>query len=156
RGPDKNLQDEDSIIELLAKEKQKLILADNPGRTILPTGEFAEIQEANNGIFTEKIPSYMQLGNNYTAVVREVNDPQGYVHVLLAGAEGLIDFDSLKWARKPDPNVKADKAEIQKPSEALKVGDVIQVTIKSEKVNFPRWNDPKTKKFKPPFDVSRY
>jgi penicillin-binding protein 1A len=156
RGPDKNLQDEDSVIEVLAKEKQKLILATNPGRTILPTGEFAEIQEAKNGISAEKIPSYMQLGENYTAVVREVNDPQGYVHVLMAGAEGLIDFDTLKWARKPDTSVKAEKAEIQKPSDALKVGDVIQVVLKSDKINFARWNDPKTKKFKPPFDVARY
>lgn len=159
RGPETNLQDEEEILTLLDKEKKKLILEANPERTILPTGEFAEILEVQSPAASKnplKIPSYMKLGSNYTAVVREVNDDHGYVHVLMAGAEGLIDFDTLKWARRPDPTVRADSAEIKKPSQALKVGDVIDVTLASDKIDFLRWNDPKNKKAKPPFDVSRF
>lgn len=151
RGPMNNLTEESDITELLEKEKKRLILEANPERTILPDGQFAEVVEASLGARTKdhkapKIPSYLKLHENYIAVVREVNDVLGYVHVVMPGVEAIIDFDTMKWARKPDTTVKPDQAQIEKPSAALKVGDVINVTLLSDKVVIPRWNDPKIKK----------
>ena len=160
RGPIKNLTDDDEIIEILEKEKKKLILETNPERTILATGEFEEILEATAptvGKTQSNIPSYMSLGENYLAVVREVNDVLGYAHVIMPGnLEALIDFDTFKWARKPNAEVKADTAEIKKASEALKVGDLIQVALTAEKVAFERWKDPKNKAILPKFDYSKF
>ena len=160
RGPERNITSDDEIVEILEKEKKKLILETNPERTILPTGEFAEVLEAAApvaGQAQSKIPTYMKIGQHYPAVVREVNDILGFVHVIMPGnLEGLIDFETLKWARKPDTTVRADQALIKKPSQALKVGDLIQVSLVSEKVTVERWNDPKNKTNKPKFDLKTF
>lgn len=159
RGPERTLQDEKEMAELLEKERKKLVLLANPARTILPNGQFAEVIEADEAKTDKKapkVPSYMKIGDNYVGIVREVSDEFGYVHVLLPGTEALIDFDTMKWARKPDPNVKAENAQIQKPSAALKVGDLVSVKLVSDKIAFPRWTDPKTKATAPKFDTNRY
>jgi len=160
RGPERNISSDDEIADILAKEKKKLIFETNPERTILPSGEFAEVLEASAplaGKEQSKIPTYMKLGEHYPAIVREVNDAVGFVHVILPGnLEGLIDFETLKWARKPDTTVRADQSEIKKASEALKVGDLIQVSLLAEKVSVERWNDPKNKTNKPNFDTKNF
>lgn len=159
RGPERTVTTEQEMAQLLDKEKRKLILLANPERTILPDGQFAEVVEAHDPKAAKKeskIPSYMKIGDNYLGIVREINDNFGYAHVLLPGAEGLIDIDTMKWARKPDPTVKAENAEIKKPSEALKVGDIISVTLTSDKIAFPRWTDSKTKATAPKFDMGRF
>lgn len=156
RGPVRSLSDENEITELLEKEKKKLILETNPERTILPDGQFAEVQMANeSGPRATKIPGYLKLNEIYTGVVSEVNDSEGYVIVRLPGINGMIDFESMKWARKPNPEVKSDSAQIQKPSAALKVGDVISVMLTAEKVVLEKFKDPKLK-IKPKVDVNPY
>jgi penicillin-binding protein 1A len=156
RGPLKNMTDEKEISELLEKEKKKLILETNPERTILPDGQFAEVQMANTvHANSPKIPGYMKLNENYQGVVKEVNDVDGYVIVQLPGVEGIIDFESMKWARKPNSEVRADLAQIQKPSEALHVGDIINVDLVSDKVVLEKFKDPKIK-VKPKIDLSPY
>ncbi len=162
RGPERRIESEAEIAEFLEKEKLRLIMASNPERTILPTGQFAEVLEATTPSEKmkeeppTKIPDFLKVGDTYPAIVQEVNDTLGYVHVYLPGAEGLIDFDTMKWARKPDPSIKFDRDEIKKPSDALKAGDVIRVTLVSEQIQFPRWNDPKNKTAAPKFDLSRF
>ncbi len=156
RGPLKSITEESEITDLLEKEKKKLILAANPERTILPDGQFAEVQLANEARLSGiKIPGYLKLNENYLAVVKEVNDEEGYVLTDLPGAQGLIDFESMKWARKPNPELKAENSQILKPSSALKVGDVISVQLISDKVVLEKYKDPKVKT-KPKIDVSPY
>lgn len=156
RGPLRSLTDEQEITELLEKERKKLILEANPQRTILPDGQFEEVQMANEVEAKEaKVPGYLKVNENYLAVVSEVNDVDGYVVVRMAGAEGVIDFPTMKWARKPNTEVRADSAQIEKPSAALKVGDVISVVLISDKVVLEKFKDPKIK-VKPKIDVSRY
>lgn len=156
RGPLKNLTEEAEITELLEKEKKRLILETNPERTILPDGQFAEVQIANEATAPgTKIPPFMKLNENYTGVVKVVDDTEGYVIVRMAGVEGMIDFESMKWARKPNPEVKSDNAQIQKPSAALKVGDVISVALISDKVVLEKFKDPKLK-IKPKVDVTPF
>ena len=156
RGPLKNMTEQKEIVELLQKERTKLILEANPLRTILPDGQFAEVQLADEVLAAgTKIPGYMKLNENYLSIVKEVNDVDGYVVVQLPGAEGIIDFESMKWARKPNPEVKAENAEITKPSAALKIGDVVSVSLKSDKVELTKFKDPKIK-VKPKIDLSTY
>src|SRR6185437_14999853 len=60
--------------------------------------------------------------------------------VRFAESKGLIDLDSMTWARKPDANIRYTDAPIKKPSSALKTGDIILVkvvgdTFKSDRLN---------------------
>jgi penicillin-binding protein 1A len=48
-------------------------------------------------------------------------------------AQGVIAFEDMRWARKPDLEFTYNEAKIKKPSEALVVGDVILVRVKKEK-----------------------
>ena len=156
RGPLKSMTDEKEITELLEKEKKKLILEANPERTILPDGQFAEVQLANEARAENiKIPAYMKLNEDYLAIVKEVNDADGYVIVRLPGAEGVIDFESMRWARKPNAEVKAENSQIQKPSAALKIGDVISVALIGDKPVLEKYKDPKIK-IKPKIDLTPY
>ncbi|MEJ2068012.1 MAG: penicillin-binding transpeptidase domain-containing protein, partial [Deltaproteobacteria bacterium] len=43
--------------------------------------------------------------------------------------KGYIPFETMRWARSPDPEVEYTAAELKNPSQALKVGYVIQTTV---------------------------
>lgn len=153
RGPLKNLSSEEEIQDYLDKEKKKLIAASNPERTIQPDGQFAEIEwpiksktqkiikDKKNE--NEKLPSFLKINSSYEAIVTEVNDELGYVEVRLPEAKGFINFETMTWARKPDPEKKSEYDQIKSPSQALKNGDVILVKIASENM---QWPVPKNKK----------
>src|SRR3989344_84459 len=136
RGPLNHLADSDDINEFLEKQKKKLISESNPERTILPDGTFAEIDWLATKknpkalrISTEKLPSFMKVASTYEGVVLLVDDINGYVEVQLPEAKGLIEFESMNWARKPNFEKKSELDLIKKPSQALKKGDVILVKI---------------------------
>ncbi len=63
------------------------------------------------------------------AVVVGVDDTAGRTTVRIGDDQGIITLDTMRWARKPNPEVPPtyDKAKISHPSQALKVGDVIEV-----------------------------
>jgi len=63
------------------------------------------------------------------AVVVQVNDKSGKVRVRMGDQQGVIDFDDMRWARKPNPDVPYDKARLRRPSQALRPGDVILVQL---------------------------
>ena len=65
----------------------------------------------------------------YKAVVTQVDDAKKLARIDLGGREGFIPFEDMKWARKPNPAVFWEYALIQKPSQALKVGDVVLVRL---------------------------
>jgi penicillin-binding protein 1A len=156
RGPLRNLEIPEEAADLLEKEKKRLILETNPERTILPSGEFAEIKIAKNpDSKLGKLPAFMKIQQNYIGVVKQLNDQEGWVVVQLPDSEGLIDFETMKWARKPNPELKAENAQIQKPSQALKVGDVISVKLLSEKASLEKYKNPKLKT-KPSVDPAQY
>ena len=64
---------------------------------------------------------------SYEALVTEVNDSVGYTSVDLGVAKGTIPIDVMKWARQPNPDKYWEYDLIQRPSQALKVGDVVLV-----------------------------
>lgn len=141
RGALKNITEESSSEEFL-KEVQKKLLADfTPERTILPNGKFADIfPKKDDKDITEHplLPAYIKLRDTVQGVVENVDDKLGLVYVRLPETQGIIDIDTMTWARKPDPEVRADLGAIKKPSEALKKGDVILVKIASDKFSSER------------------
>ncbi len=150
RGPLSNLSVETEVAEFLSKQKKKLISESNPERTILPDGTFAEIEWLATKknpkavkVQTEKLPSFMKVDSTYEGIVLNVDDANGFVEVQLPEAKGLILFDSMSWARKPNFEKKSELDLIKKPSQALKKGDVILAKI--VKAEF-QWDLTKTKK----------
>ncbi len=164
RGPIASLTTDEEINEYIEKLKVKLITESNPERTILQDGQFAEIDwhigrkgkkvsEKKVDTKYEKLPSFLLIGNSYEAVVTNVDDAQGFVEVRLPETKGIIDFESMTWARKPNFEKKFEFDLIKKPSQALKKGDVVLVKITAE--NF-QWPKSKTKRADPIADVSAY
>lgn len=138
RGSSENITDKSEQNKFLEKEKVKLISEFTPERTILPEGKFAEIILAKAK--DKLLPPYMKLGNTVEGIVTKVDDNLGLVYVELPETQGLIDIETMKWARKPDTEKRFDLDLISKPSAALKVGDVILVKLISEKFTSNRFD----------------
>lgn len=145
RGPSRNLAKPEDVDKFITNQRKKLISESTPERTILPTGEFAEIYLPNIGRRNKtaktqtvakatgtKIPPYISMNQIIEGVVTEVNDAKGYVFVQAPELQGAIDFQTMKWARKPNFDKKYDQDLIRKPSDALKVGDVISIKLIGE------------------------
>ena len=148
RGAIRNLSSDIAVTEYLEKLKKKLIAESNPERTILPDGQFAEIEwlikkpnkrtAKPKDIVPEKLPSFLKIGSTYEAVVTQVNDDIGYVEVQLPEVKGYINFETMTWARKPNFDKKSEFDLIKTPSQALKKGDVVLVKIISENMQWPK------------------
>ncbi len=155
RGALKNLADENEIQEFLEKEKKDIISELTPERIILSDGTFQEIQPAaidnKQKKASERLPIFLEINKTYEAIVDQVNDKEGFVIVLLPDAKGYIPFETMKWARKPNPDVRSDLAEIKKPSQALQKGDVVLVKVIADTVPQPPL--PKAKKGAAPAEI---
>ncbi|MFZ3231803.1 MAG: PBP1A family penicillin-binding protein [Pseudobdellovibrio sp.] len=145
RGPLSTIDDDTKITEYLEKQKRKLITESNPERTILPDGNFAEIEwhptkkskSENKAVRQDKLPSFIKIGTTYDGIVTNVNDALGTVEVQLPETKGLINFETMTWARKPNFEKRSEQDLIRKPSQALKKGDVILVKISGEHFSWP-------------------
>lgn len=139
RGPRNTLKRPDEIITFLTQVRDELKDKQYPYITIQPDGKVVkktkldlsrivhDISKKETKI--EVLPPYLKVGDYTQGIVTKVDDEMGLVYVQFAEAQGLIDFESMKWARKPDPNMRIDQAELNKPSQALKAGDVIDIQI---------------------------
>lgn len=143
RGALRKIETKEDIAKFLTDQKRKLIAIATPDRTILPTGEFEEIASLKKTDPNLAMPSYFKLNETYEALVTQVDDNSGLVYIQFPESQAVIDFDSMKWARKPDTNKRFDLDQIKKPSEAVKVGDVILAKIVSTTVSIPRLAQPK-------------
>ncbi|MBX3033769.1 MAG: PBP1A family penicillin-binding protein [Bdellovibrionaceae bacterium] len=144
RGALRKLDEETQIEEFLKQQRKKLLADSTPERTIMPDGKFAEIAPLPEK--ASLLPPFLKIGQSVEGVVREVNDALGYVRVDIADAKGLIDFETMKWARRPNTEKRYDLDQIKKPSDALKAGDVILVKIVAEKALLTPKSPPKNKK----------
>lgn len=137
RGPIQNLQQPEEITKFLAKVKENAVNKFNPIRLIHKDGSITKVSKLGDELVSQqeiekeepKLPPYFKLGDIVEGIVTQVDDKWGLVYIRFAGQKGLIDMDSMKWARTPDPNVASWSAEIAKPSEALKQGDIIQIKL---------------------------
>jgi penicillin-binding protein 1A len=66
---------------------------------------------------------------NYKAIIIDVRDPQGIVAVSLGARSGVIPIELMRWARKPNADLLWSAHLIDKPSQALKTGDVVWVRL---------------------------
>lgn len=130
RGAKENITDPQAVGDFLLKSRNDLILAAHPERIIQPDGKFADYGPLNLAFdLSQGLPSYLKEGEIYPAIVSKVDDATGLVHIKLAEINGLIPFHSMAWARKPDSEKRYDLDQIKKPSDALKMGDVIEVKL---------------------------
>lgn len=145
RGPLKNLTEPTAVAEFLLESRNKFMDDASPERILKPDGTFEPRGPLNlsgkdaNGDPLPSLPDYLSVGKIIPAVVTKVDDVSGLTFVRFGENKGLIDLESMAWARKPDATVRSEDAAIKKPSAALKVGDVIQVKIaapefKSERI----------------------
>ncbi|MFN7727625.1 MAG: penicillin-binding protein 1A [Bdellovibrio sp.] len=133
RGALENVTDPKGVGEFLLKTRNQLIQDVNPERVIQPNGTFVDYGPLNLRYDLKKgLPFYLKTGQTAKAVVSKVDDANGLVYVRVAELEGLIDIESMLWARKPNTDKRYDLDTIKKPSQALKMGDVILAKVISE------------------------
>lgn len=150
RGPLKQLESKEDVEKFLLESRKKLIADSTPERIIMPDGKFAEItpsKEAKKA--STNLPSYLKVGQAVEGLVEKVDDANGLVYVIVGDARGLIDFDDMIWARKPNTEKRWDIDTIKKPSEAVKAGDVILVKIRGEAFASSRLSNPSKNSKKP-------
>lgn len=145
RGPIKNISDPTEALNFLAEKKKELLNKQQPFITIDAEGKVVEVSEDNNLVMANAgsgntLPSFIAAGDVVEGIVTKVLDKYGFVEVQLPDTVGLIDFESMKWARKPDPSIAAKFAEIKFPSQALKAGDIVQVLVVSSRITTEAFN----------------
>lgn len=144
RGPIKNITEAEEVADFLLKTRNELSESHSPLRVIQPDGTIIKpgplnLTEKNeDGEDLPNLPDFIEIDQIVPAIVTKVSDEYGLVMVRFAESKGIIDFDSMKWARKPDPKKRAQFDEIDKPSLALKKGDVIEVRVIGEKFSSSR------------------
>jgi penicillin-binding protein 1A len=135
RGPLKNLTESTAVAEMLLETRNDLMDKASPERILKPDGTFEPRGPLNltgkdeKGNLLPVLPPYIGTGKFVQGIVTKVDDAAGLTYVRFAESKGVIDLESMSWARKPDPNVKYTDALLKKPSNALKIGDVIQVKV---------------------------
>jgi penicillin-binding protein 1A len=72
-------------------------------------------------------------------VVIAVDDKAGKSTVRIGNERGGITLEDMRWARRPDPDVEWYKSRVQRPSQALAVGDVIEVLVKEKAPKSDEW-----------------
>ncbi len=135
RGALKNTTDPKEVGEFLMKTRAKLISDTTPERIIYPDGRFKDHGPLNleYDIRKQGLPFYLKIGGGAQAIVSKVDDELGLVYMRIAEVEGIIDIETMEWARRPDTNKRYDLDTIKKPSQALKMGDVVHVKIAADK-----------------------
>ena len=74
----------------------------------------------------------LNKGETYEGVVLSVDDKNGKTQVRVGNFHGIINLNTITWARKPDYEVAHYKVKIKKPSLVFKPGDIILVKIINE------------------------
>ncbi len=134
RGPLKSTTDPKEVGEFLFKTRNELIADITPDRTIQTDGKFKDWGPLDiNYDISKGLPFYLPTGKTAPAIVSKVDDELGLVYVRVAEIEGIIDFQTMQWARKPNTEKRFDLDLIKKPSDALKLGDVILVQVADAK-----------------------
>ncbi len=147
RGPLKNVQDPKEIASLLLETRNKLVDEVTPVRMIQADGTIPQMGPLNltgkdeAGHMLPNLPTYINLNQIVTGLVTQVDDQWGLVTVRFAEGRGLIDLETMNWARKPNPELRTEQALVKKPSDVLKKGDVILVKVAGKKFESPRIQD---------------
>ena len=98
-------------------------------------GPLKHLQPEEIESFSQNLPQEPpEPGAIVKGVVVSVSDEEKEVIVRLGSRQGVIHLKDMKWARKPDREVAHYESggSIRKPSQALAVGDVINVLVKEK------------------------
>ncbi len=102
-------------------------------------GPLKTLERGEIEAFCQEIHS-KELGNNglspekfYTAVVTKINnaDKEKKVTVRVGSIRGTILLKDMRWAQRPTNGVIHSNASISDPADALRIGDVIKVCLKT-------------------------
>jgi len=99
-----------------------------------------DVESFSQTLQTEFEKSPLAEGSIVKGVVIAVDDRKKTVTVRLGNSQGVIAFEDMKWARKPDPEVAYYNVKIKNPSDALAVRDVILVKIKGKQEGQDLWS----------------
>ncbi len=151
RGPKANYKTQEETEAFLSKSRDTFIKTFYKKIEIDPEGEitgpikeplnltvFNTSSEENKAELKPNLPDYIQTNDIVDAIVTKVSNRSGLTFVRFGEHRGVITFDSMKWARKPDSDAHWRYTHLKKPSHALKRGDVIQVKIISDKIDDPK------------------
>ena len=84
-------------------------------------------------------PPPLVVGKKTQGVVVAVDDKAGQVIVRLKIGKGQIELEDIRWARRPNSEIAYYEDRLKKPSDALTVGDVIEVMAKGEQDSEGVW-----------------
>jgi len=84
-------------------------------------------------------PANPMPGDTVKGVVVAVDDKRKEVGVRFVEGQGRIAIADMRWARKPNPQVAYHSVRIERPGQALKVGDVILVGLKERPEGEDQW-----------------
>ncbi len=157
RGPLGSTVEPKSVGEFLLKIRNKLIIDERPERIIRMDGKFEDYGPLNLAYDLKKngLPFYIKPGKTAEGIVSKVDDQLGLAYVKVAELEGLIDIETMQWARKPNVDKRFDLDRIQKPSQALKMGDIVLVKVVGERFGSTRLQKVLSKA-KKTMDLSQY
>ena len=141
RGALRQLESPEQIPEFLDESHKKYFreredfFRIGPRGQVEGPGEFRPFQKRDpGGQVVKTIPPYLQKNQIVEAVVTRVDDVWGLVYVRYAEGQGIIDLETMGWARKPNPEVKYNyESFVKKPSQVLKALDIIQVKLVGER-----------------------
>ncbi len=135
RGPLRNTTEPKEVGEFLLSTRDKLLNESRVYRVMSPEGRFEENPPLNiqYDLRKEGLPKYLAPGKVAEAIVSKVDDELGLVYLRLAEIEGIIDIETMRWARKPDGSKAYEYDTLRKPSNALKTGDIVLAKLASDR-----------------------
>ena len=144
RGPLMSLKTEADKNDFLISNLKALINKIKIKRILLPNGSFPEepLLDALHTNTIEQLPEYLSKENTAKALVTKVDDRWGVTTLQVGEYEGLIDIDSMTWARSPNPRRFYKLDVIKKPSQALQAGDVVLVKVVAKQFKSKRLDSP--------------
>lgn len=142
RGTNKHIAESD-IQKFLDDEAKKIKETASSARLIDENGEMTIVPEEDVKQATKNplLPEGVEIDSIVKGVVTKVDDNWGIVFVRVPGGSGIIDIDTMKWARAPNPEVSPEREFISKPSQALKAGDQIEVKVVDTQFKSERLKD---------------
>ncbi len=88
----------------------------------------------------DQLLSFLRVGENYEAIVTEVNDYARLIFFSIGGVSGIIDYDGFKWAHERIIDEKKNLLPyVTKPSTLVSPGDVILVNLKKKSTGLWRY-----------------
>jgi penicillin-binding protein 1A len=99
-----------------------------------------EIEAFSQDLQAELEQNPLETGRTVNGVVVALNDQTKTVTVRMGNTLGRIEIADMEWARKPDPEVAYYENKVTRPSEVLRVGDVILVKPKERIKDSDQWS----------------